>query len=225
MFRAASRHERICWRPWPCPKCCGGITPISHLFSRLSTGAIFPRSTPEEIAAVQTAQLQEWASSCVHEWQSEIFLPKLAEESEHLVFLDSEKALVYKVTRPGIFGESYYLVDGVVHQRNCSPLDYLLRLRFWKKVFGSSPKDFGITNLGQIVSVHEFISGTAPTQEEVDGFLDRSGFKPVRRNCWLWKSTFDEFEIWVGDARRDNFVKTTTEIVPIDLRIWFEDRS
>jgi hypothetical protein len=39
------------------------------------------------------------------------------------------------------------------------------------------------------------------------------------------KSTkiYPGFEIWVGDARKDNFVDTETEVVPIDIRVWFVD--
>jgi hypothetical protein len=137
---------------------------------------------------------------CHHDRLVEVVLPKLAEGSEHFVFLDAGNARVFKITRPLIFGESYYLVNGIVHQRNCSPLDYLLRLRLWKKLFQSAPRDLGITDAGQIVPTHEFISGTPPTQERVDAFLLLSGLAKVKRNCWLWKKAYPEFEIWLGDA-------------------------
>jgi hypothetical protein len=43
----------------------------------------------------------------------------------------------------------------------------------------------------------------------VDEFLENAGFKPVKRHCWLWKGDkIDGVEIWVGDARADNFVST-----------------
>ena len=137
-----------------------------------------------------------------------------------MVFFDAQHTQVFKATRPGTFGESYYLVNGIVHQRNCTPLDYLLRLRLWKNLFESAPKDLGITDKGQIVSVHQFISGTPPTQEEVDEFLVLAGLTEVKRKCWLWKKTYPRFESWVGDARLDNFVKSDAGIVPIDLRLW-----
>ncbi len=48
----------------------------------------------------------------------------------------------------------------------------------------------------------------------------------MKRNCWLWKGTFDDLEIWVGDARDDNFVETPKGIVPIDVRVWsYPDRE
>jgi hypothetical protein len=150
----------------------------------------------------------------------------LAEGSEHLVFLNAESATVFKATRPGIFGESYYLdASGKINQKNCSPLEYLIRLRLWKKLFQSAPRDLGMTNKGQIVSSHEFIAGQKPTQQAVDSFLIEAGLSPVRQEYWLWKKKFPEFEIWLGDARDDNFVETEAGIVPIDIRLWFSSHT
>lgn len=44
----------------------------------------------------------------------------------------------------------------------------------------------------------------------------------VRLNCWLWKKVDNdsEIEIWIGDARSDNFVLAQNGMVPIDIRIW-----
>lgn len=149
-------------------------------------------------------------------------LPKLAEGSEHLVLLDEAEAVVFKLTRPTIYGESYYLVDGVVHQKNCSPLDYLLRLHFWKKVFRSAPQAIGMTPEGQILSQQKYISGAPPSQEAADAFLISAGMKPVKQSCWLWKMEYPEgeYDVWIGDARADNFVENAGGIIPIDLRIW-----
>ena len=80
----------------------------------------------------------------------------------------------------------------------------------------------GITKTGQIVSTHEFIAGTLPTQESVDLFLINSGLEAVKQEYWLWKRTYDDFEIWLGDARPENFVQTTQGIVPIDIRVWLD---
>jgi len=150
-----------------------------------------------------------------------LLLPKIAEGAEHAVFLSAEDARVFKVTLPNTFGESYYLVNGKINQRNCSPLDYLERLRSWEEVFSSSPKPLGITPTGQIVSVQKFIDGSTPTQQAVDSFLLESGLTPVRQECFLWKRKYPGYEVWVGDARDENFVQTKREIVPIDVRMWF----
>jgi len=120
-----------------------------------------------------------------------------------------------------MFGESYFLdAAGKVNQKNCSPLDYLIRLRRWKKLFLSAPRDLGITNCGQIISSQKFITGKKPAQAAVDSFLSEAGLSAVRQQFWLWKKTYHDFEIWPGDARDDNFVETEAGIVPIDIRLW-----
>jgi hypothetical protein len=170
--------------------------------------------------------LKTWSSDCAHLGNSEISLPKLSHGSEHLVLIDETKALVYKVTWPGVYGDAYYLDDeSRVNQRNCSPLEYLVRLRLWKKLFGSAPQDLGITDDGQIVSTHQFITGDVPDQQSVDQFLESFGMVAVKRNVWIWKRVYDHFEIWLGDARTDNFVHTPSGMVPIDIRLWFADRG
>lgn len=221
----ASR-ERLRWRAWPCSKCSGGVTAISQLFSSIEAGGVVSASIPEEVAVSQIAALKKWVASCRHTAESEISFPKLAEGSEHLVFLDAENATVVKATRPTLFGESYFLDEtGRINQKNCSPLDYLLRLRHWKKLFQSAPRDLGITEQGQIVSSQKFITGKQPTQEAVDLFLSEAGLSAVRQEYWLWKRTYPDFEIWVGDARADNFVDSKAGIVPIDIRLWFSGHT
>jgi hypothetical protein len=160
---------------------------------------------------------------CDHDSEKIQILPKLDEGSEHLVYLREEDAEIFKVTRPGIYGELYYLVNNVVNQRNCSPLEYLVRLRLWKKIFGSAPEALGVTDQGSIVALQKYIQGTVPSQEDVDAFLELAGLEGVKRERWLWRKTYPEFEIWVGDTREDNFVDTKEEIVPIDVRLWFTD--
>ena len=136
--------------------------------------------------------------------------------------MDAPNATVFKATRPQIYGESYYLdPTGKINQKNCSPLEYLIRLRLWKKLFQSAPRDLGITAQGQIISSHKFITGKKPAQADVDLFLTAAGLAAVKQKYWLWKRSYPDFEIWLGDARDDNFVETTAGIVPIDIRLWF----
>ena len=144
------------------------------------------------------------------------------EGSEHRVYLDAENGRVFKATKPGLFGESYFLKEGKIAQKNCSPFDYIVRLRLWWHVFQSAPEALGITREGQIVSSHEFITGSLPAQESVDSFLEDAGFVPVRKQYWLWEKPYPEeaFAIGLGDARADNFVETPVGIVPIDVRLW-----
>jgi hypothetical protein len=147
-------------------------------------------------------------------------LGRLDEGSEHIVFLDPANALVIKCTRPGIFGDAYYLADGRVNQRNCSPREYLARLKLWDQVFGRAPVAMGFTPKGQIVSSQEYMVGVKPSQKAVDEFLERIGYEAVRRQCWLWRRSFPNYEVWAGDTRDENFVQTTAGIVPIDVRLW-----
>lgn len=167
--------------------------------------------------------LQEWAASCSHLPETQTELPRLAEGSEHTVYLESPGSVI-KLTRPGTYGESYYLTEsGMVFQQSCWPLEYLIRMRLWEEVFRNAPETIGITAEGQIVSRQPFIPGEPPTQAEVDEYLLSSGLEPVKQSRWLWKKNFsgEEYEVWVGDARNDNFVLTVAGMVPIDVRLWF----
>lgn len=212
--------ETLCWRPWPCESCGGGESAISFLVGCLGAGSAIQDGIPEEVAASQKAALIEWVAKCPHTSEAIVALPRLDEGSEHTVFVDAPAGRVFKVTRPMTFGESYYVKADVVFQRNCSPLDYLLRLQHWDFLFSSAPTPLGVTSAGQVVSEQPYITGEKPAQDAVDTFLAESGLVAVKRNCWLWKGCFEELEIWVGDARNDNFVDTPNGIVPIDVRVW-----
>ena len=159
---------------------------------------------------------------CPHTEEVKTSFRQFAEGSEHCVYLDDLNGLVFKTTKPGLFGENYYLSNGRIAQRNCSPFDYLVRLRLWQHLFDSAPKPLGLTTEGQIVSSHEFITGSPPDQSELDAFLETEGFTPVRQQYWLWQKSYSSqgFALGLGDARADNFVKSPEGIVPIDVRLW-----
>jgi len=149
-------------------------------------------------------------------------LPELARGSEHLVLFDDQTSEVVKITLPGTYGDYYEIIDGRINQFDSTPAEYLLRMRWWEKLFSTAPNPFGMTESGQIVSRQKFITGDPPEQEVVDQFLVKAGALAVRQRCWLWK-TVDadpESEIWIGDARSDNFVSAAEGIIPIDIRIW-----
>ncbi len=150
-------------------------------------------------------------------------LPRLDEGSEHLVLFDAQTTEVVKVTRPGTYGDYYEIIDGRINQFDSTPREYLLRMRWWEKLFSSAPNPIGMTETGQIVSRQRFIQGDSdPLQEKVDQFLVDAGAVAVRQSCWLWKKvdSESEIEIWIGDARSDNFVLAQVGMVPIDIRIW-----
>lgn len=166
--------------------------------------------------------LAQWVRRCPHTEWIEVRLPDLAEGSEHLVYFDNPSGEVVKVTRIGIYGDYYELIDGRITQFDSTPAEYLLRMNWWEKLFSTAPVPKGLTEDRQIVSRQTYIHGDLPTQEAVDSFLTEAGLFPVKKNCWLWKmvDTGAPWEIWIGDARSDNFVSVEGAIVPIDIRIW-----
>ena len=172
--------------------------------------------------ARERAWVVDWVESCEHMAERSDTLARLDEGSEHIVYLATSGEVVVKLTKLGLYGDSYYLVDDRVHQRCCTPCDYMIRLSMLNLTFGFAPNPVGITKAGQIVTLQRFVEGEPPASVEVDEFLLLAGFEPVKRSCWLWKKRDlnNEVEYWIGDAREDNFVKTPHGIVPIDLRMW-----
>ncbi len=163
---------------------------------------------------------------CPHNNKSFRVAP-LTQGSEHQVDLELEFGeCVVKTTLPGIYGDIYYLHDGLVFQRSCTPYEYLVRLRLWDKLFGFAPHAVGMTDEDRFVSIQDFASGDPPSQLEVNDFLRQSGLIAVRENRWLWKKDDETrpVSIWVGDARADNFVLHEGNIIPIDLRLWITRR-
>jgi hypothetical protein len=219
-------EARIRWRPWPCESCRGSSTPLGFLVGRLGTNPEVPEVGRNEVIdwfkKWEAARLREWIESCQHTQWTDLSLPRLDEGSEHLVLFDAETSEVVKITRPGTYGDYYEVIDNRITQFDSTPSEYLLRMRWWDKLFSNAPNPVGVTETGQIVSRQKFIRGDPPAQDDVDRFLTEAELVAVRRHCWLWKKAADdsEMEVWVGDARRDNFVLAAGEIIPIDIRIW-----
>ena len=139
------------------------------------------------------------------------------------MLLDELTGEVVKVTLPGTYGDYYEIIDERIHQFDSTPTEYLLRMRWWEKLFSAAPNPIGMTDSGQILSRQRFIQGDPdPPQEDVDRFLLEAGLVAVRQRCWLWKKADHDsgHEIWIGDARSDNFVLTPMGMVPIDIRVW-----
>ncbi len=223
------------WRAWPCESCSGGTTALGFFFRGAGAGTevsdLGRNEKIDRLKGLQASRLVEWVKGCPHTEWSNLSLPRLAEGSEHLVLFEDKSVLdaahlqaneVVKITRLGTYGDYYEIAEGRISQFDSTPAEYLLRLRWWEKLFSTAPRPLGITETGQIVSRQTFISGTQPVQAEVDRFLEDAGLESVRRSCWLWKKQDEgsQFDVWVGDARADNFVLTQSGIVPIDLRIW-----
>ena len=149
-------------------------------------------------------------------------LPRLDEGSEHLVLFDGATSEVVKITRPGTYGDYYEIIENRISQFDSTPAEYLLRMSWWEELFSTAPAPMGMTESGQIVSRQKFIQGDPPAQDAVDDFLATAELVAVRQSCWLWKKVDadSQIEVWIGDARADNFVSAAGEIIPIDIRIW-----
>ena len=178
----SEESELVRWHPWPCENCRGGTSTIDYILRRHETGSEISRGSEdeviEEMIARERAWLVEWVESCRHTTGHSDTLARLDEGSEHVVYLAPGGKEVIKLTKPGIYGDSYYLVDDRVHQRCCTPGDYLVRLAMLQLTFGFAPQAVGITKVGQIVSWQRFVQGEPPMQDEVDEFLLREGLEP-----------------------------------------------
>ena len=219
-------HTRLRWRAWPCQSCGRGSTPLGFLVRCFGSNPQVPEVGRNEaidwFKKWESARLREWVEGCEHTTWEAISLPEIARGSEHLVLFDDQTSEVVKVTLPGTYGDYYEIIDGRISQFDSTPAEYLLRMRWWEKLFSTAPDPLGLTESGQILSRQKFISGEPPQQEEVDQFLVEAGAEAVRQKCWLWKmaDVDPESEIWIGDARSDNFVLAEGKIIPIDIRIW-----
>lgn len=221
MLPPAASCQELRWRPWPCSKCAGGLTAIGYLFRGEGADSAVRFDQPEKVVAAQSGRLVEFVNSCRHRKEVSISVPWLTRGSEHNIFLSESGENVYKRTITGVFGETYHLdQEGKIFQQKAFPDGYLVRMRFWHKLFPGAPTPLGVTALGEIVSAQPFVSGNIPTQESVDRFLEESGFKAVKKHCFLWKQSSTAFPIWLGDTRDENFVETDAGIVPIDIRVW-----
>jgi hypothetical protein len=219
-------YPLVRWRPWPCESCRGGSTALGFLVGSL--GSITEISHRDRNCQIdwqkkwEADRLLEWIQRCPHTQWAEMRLREIGKGSEHLVLYDETTSEVVKITLQGTYGDYYEIIEGRVSQFGSTPAEYLLRMRWWEKLFSTAPAPVGMTESGQIVSRQKFIQGEPPTQEAVDDFLASAELVAVRKSCWLWKKVNAGWpvEVWIGDARSDNFVSAGGEIIPIDIRIW-----
>ena len=222
VFGSSPSGEGLLWRPWPCASCRQGVEPSSDLIGSKNPDPKLLPSIREEITRQQATALVGWSEICSHSSWQPFGETKITQGSEHAVYFNEGKSQVTKITLPDTYGDFYFLKNGIVHQEKNTPVEYLVRLHLWKKLFRIAPYTVGVTKQGRIISRQPFIAGDPPTQEEVDAFLVEAGLTPVKTNRFLWKSRlYLDAEIWIGDTRDENFVKTESGIVPIDVRLWF----
>ena len=60
-----------------------------------------------------------------------------------MVYFDGANGDVLKITRVGLFGAYYELIEGRIHEFKCTPAEYLIRLRLLEKQFGFSQIPLG----------------------------------------------------------------------------------
>jgi len=228
--------EQVRWRPWPCSQCAAGATPVGFLAAshranpQISNIAdsLSINERIEHLARFERDQLSLWCAGCAHvgEGRQDVLF-RIAEGSEHVVYKDTREAEslteVVKVTHRGLYGDYYAVTGGRVSQFSCTPGQYLKRMELLD-MFGLPTTPVGLTESGQIMSRQKFIVGELPSQSEVNAFMSEAGMLPVKVECFLWKMPLeDQLEIWVGDARDENFVKTASGIIPIDIRMWVKN--
>jgi len=219
-------HPLVRWRPWPCKSCRGSSTALDFLVGSFGSIPEIPHADRNGQIDWQkkweAGRLLGWVQGCPHTQWTEMRLTRLDEGSEHLVLFDGASSEVVKITRPGIYGDYYEIIENRIFQFDSTPAEYLLRMQWWEELFSTAPAPIGMTESGQIVSRQKFIQGDPPSQDAVDDFLATAELVAVRKSCWLWKKVNAGWpvEVWIGDARSDNFVSAEGEIIPIDIRVW-----
>ena len=103
--------ELVRWRPWPCENCRGGAPLIDYLLGRHEAGGEIPGGSEDEIIDElirrERAWVVEWVESCEHTAERAETLTRLDEGSEHIVYLPPGGKTVVKLTKPGLYGDSY----------------------------------------------------------------------------------------------------------------------
>jgi excinuclease UvrABC ATPase subunit len=151
---------------------------------------------------------------------------------EHEVYHRDRSDCVWKVTNNSQFG---YVVDQAsddkrnkLHLRPALPFEYLLRLGTQNLVFGDRIIVEGVQGgaIPRIVTSQQAVDDGRPSQEEVNAFLEQSGF--VKLDIDLVIAEFANKPFWyrasdsviTAGANPENFSRVGTHnIVPIDLII------
>lgn len=168
----------------------------------------------------QASQLCEWALAGGHivnfvenpEW------PK-SSGAEHDVFFDAGTSRVLKRTRKGSFGS---IKTSIGIRKTASPYFYLCRLLFSNDIFDLDLRFEGVINgewiallISQPWTYPKDIKNPYPTDDEVQEFMAALDFEPIQGSPHEWFRESDGYH--VCDGRPDNFIKSQSGVVPIDL--------
>ena len=148
--------------------------------------------------------------------------------AEHEVFHRTRDNRAVKRTYAGTFGVT---PDVKGNQRAATPLFYLCRLALMNQVFCSGLRLEGVAFgtsllLGQhglqpclVISQPWIRAGDPanphPTDSEIEAFMRSLDFEPLPGSYFGWRRPADA--VVIVDARRDNFIKSSEGVVPIDL--------
>jgi hypothetical protein len=189
-------------------------------------------SSPEEIDRQSTC-LIEWASK-EGALLSDSYTSDLERQegttAEHEVFYRSSDNRAVKRTHAGTFGITNAKKG---EQRHATPLFYLRRLQLMNREFCSDIRLEGIilakslllfsTGLQPSLVISQPWHRPAnplhphPSEDEIREFMEALGYAKLERSYFGWFK--DQGRIRVVDARPDNFIKTESGVIPIDLVI------
>jgi hypothetical protein len=180
-------------------------------------------------------------STCLIEWAlknkvvlSDSYTSSLERQegitAEHEVFYRSSDNRAVKRTHAGTFG---ICMTPKGEQGHATPLFYLRRLQLMNREFLSDLRFEGImltkslllfaTGRHPCMVISEPWHRSAnpfdphPSMNEVKEFMESLGFAEMKGSYFGWFKTLGKIK--VVDARRDNFIKTESGVIPIDLVI------
>lgn len=144
--------------------------------------------------------------------------------NEHDVFEDRASGRMVKIGSTAVGVDGYGSTPRLLSDRKgdyvavkaATPAEYLERLKLSNEVFGDDVRLHGFTERnGETVPVisQPFVKGREATQEEIAGFMDAKGFRPVGMFDWFRDSDGTS----VMDAHEGNFLTDEAgRTVPID---------
>jgi hypothetical protein len=186
----------------------------------------------------EEAFLKQWLGAndalfSAEEWSS--LRPYSSDTSEHEVRYRLADHRAVKRTWPGTFGNLPTMVDGHWQPAPATPREYLHRWALQNELFGDEVRlEGGMLSLGPSMILGMPPDGLSlvisqpwldaedsrnphPREIEIAEHLQIRGFAPLFRSLYGWRH-LDEGMI-ILDAKPDNFIKTNSGILPIDLLI------
>lgn len=151
--------------------------------------------------------------------------------SEHEVFYRISDRRAVKRTWAGFYGQVPVIQDGKFLRKNASPSEYLRRMALQIDVFCNDLRLEGVCIsskpsmiIGQppgepsfVISQQWFEEKERLTNEDIQDLLESEGFEKAPGSSFGWYRLTDG--VLIADARPDNFIKTASGVVPIDLQM------